>query len=65
MDMDFTMITQFIGSFGFPIAACCALYWSNAKEAERHQAEMDRITEALQQNTIALTKIETLLSRDQ
>jgi hypothetical protein len=38
--MDFQTISQFISGIGFPIAACCALfYWSN-KEAENHAREV-------------------------
>lgn len=62
--MDISGISQLVGSLGFPIAACIALYYSNMKQDERHQVEIDKITEALNQNTIALTKIETLLSKE-
>ena len=55
--MDVGTITQLIGSLGFPIAACVALFWQNSKMAERHSEELKQITEALNNNTLALQKL--------
>ena len=49
--------TQIIGSLGFPIAACIALFWQNAKQSEKHAEELRQITEALNNNTVALTEL--------
>ena len=57
MIMDAGTITQLIGSLGFPIAACIALFWQNAKQSEKHAEELRQITEALNNNTIALTEL--------
>lgn len=62
--MDVSAITQLIGSLGFPIAACIALFWQNSKESERHREEMDRITEALNNNTIAITELSASLNKN-
>jgi len=32
--MDINTITQLIGSFGFPIACCCVMFYQNAKMQE-------------------------------
>lgn len=55
--MDVTAITQIIGSLGFPIAACIALFYQNSKMNEKHEEELKRITEALNNNTVALTEL--------
>ena len=55
--MDAGTITQLIGSLGFPIAACIALFWQNSKMAERHSEELKQITEALNNNTLAITEL--------
>lgn len=57
MIMDAGTITQLIGSLGFPIAACIALFWQNSKMAERHSEELKQITEALNNNTLAITEL--------
>lgn len=61
-------ITQVITSVGFPIAMCCAMGWyvkyiSDRHSAEiqqlnkQHQEEMGQVTEALNNNTLALQKL--------
>ena len=63
--MDVGVITQLIGSLGFPIAMCVAMFWMLFKQSEQHKSEMDKITEALNNNTIALTKLATKLGVDE
>ena len=41
--MDYTNLVQVISSVGFPIVACCALFWQNQK-----------LSEAINNNTAAL-----------
>ena len=55
--MDVSSIVQIIGSLGFPIAACITVFWYLMKESENHKAEVTKLTEALQNNTLALTKL--------
>ena len=62
--MDAGILTQLIGSLGFPIAMCIAMLWMLNKQSEQHKTEMDKITEALNNNTIALTKLATKLGVD-
>lgn len=47
-------IISLIGSLGFPIAACIAMFSMLEKEREEHKAEMAKITEAINNNTLAL-----------
>jgi len=66
--MDAAMITQLIGSVGFPIACCIAMGYYVHEETnkqreqiseieKRHSDEMSSITEALNNNTLALQKL--------
>lgn len=61
--MDVTVITQLIGSLGFPIACVIAMFYFWNKEREDHKAEMQKMTEALNNNTLALVKIETVINK--
>lgn len=55
--MEINEIMTIIGNYGFPIVCCIALYWRGIKQDEAHQAEMTKITEALNNNTLAITKL--------
>lgn len=60
--MDIASITQLIGSLGFPIVACIALYITLNKQNEQHKEEMSKLTESLNNNTVAITKLTERLS---
>lgn len=51
------LITQIVSNLGFPIAVCVACFWYINKQNERHREEMNNVTEAINNNTIALTKL--------
>lgn len=66
--MDFTSMTQIIMSIGFPIVACIAMGWyvreitnKHDEQIERmnnqHKEEMKQVTEALNNNTLALQRL--------
>ena len=59
--MDIQVIIQAIGTLGFPIVAGGALFYQNWKQDERHKDEMDHVTTALNNNTVALTELSTLM----
>ena len=61
--MDFQAIAQFIGTLGFPIAACCYLMFAREKDSERHKEEMDKMTDALNNNTLAIQHLSDTLSK--
>lgn len=50
-------IVQIIGSLGFPIVCCMVLFKQNQDLIASHKQEMDKITESINNNTIALTKL--------
>ena len=50
-------VIQLIRDLGFPIAVAVALFWKNIKDGEQHKAEMDKMTEAVNNNTLALTEL--------
>jgi hypothetical protein len=63
-NMDANTIIQLVGSLGFPIVMCGALFWRMVKSDEQHKAEMDKLSEALNNNTIALTKLSDNLDKE-
>lgn len=57
MSMDANAIIQIVGSLGFPIVMCGALFWRQVKSDEQHKEEMDKLSEALNNNTQAIIKL--------
>lgn len=55
--MDVTAITQIVSTLGFPIAMCIYLLYRDSKRDEAHKEEMAKMTEAINNNTIALTQL--------
>ena len=62
--MDMNAITTLIGSLGFPIAACIACFWMLNKERDEHKSEMQKVTEAINNNTLALEALKGRLDKD-
>lgn len=62
--MDANTIIQLVGSLGFPVVMCGALFWRMVKSDEQHKAEMDKLSEALNNSTIALTKLSDKLDKE-
>lgn len=62
--MDVNSLIQLIGSLGFPIAACVALFWRMVKSDEQHIEEMSKMSEALNNNTSALVKLTEKLGKE-
>lgn len=55
--MDVNAIIQVIGTLGFPIACCVWLFYRDSVKDKEHKEETDALTKALENNTIALTKL--------
>lgn len=55
--MEFNDIITAICTVGFPIVAYGALYWYVIKKDSEHKEETEKMTEAINNNTIALTKL--------
>ena len=57
-------ILSAISTIGFPIAACIFLYLQQNKNNEQHSSDMKAITEALNNNTLAITKLTERMKED-
>lgn len=55
--MNANTIIQVVGTLGFPIVMCGALFWYQVESDKQHKEEMEKINEALNNNTIAITKL--------
>lgn len=66
--MTVDVLLQLIGNYAFPIVSCVAMAWyvkyttdtNNAEMKsirEEHKSEMAQVTEALNNNTLALNKL--------
>lgn len=55
--MDLQTITNVITTIGFPIAVCLICFWYINKMQESHKSEIDKLSEALQNNTIVMQKL--------
>ena len=62
--MDANTIIQLIGSLGFPIVMCGALFWRMVKSDEQHKEEMEKLSVALNNNTIAITNLSDKLDKE-
>ena len=59
--MDAQVIGQLIASLGFPIVACCALFWMVNKNEERHKEEIDGMRKTIEDNTNVLSSLKDLI----
>jgi hypothetical protein len=55
--MDIQVITSLIGSLGFPIVCCVALFVQLQKSGERHKEEIAKLSEAINNNTSVMTEL--------
>lgn len=55
--MDISEIAGFISQLGVPVALLIAMFWLLDKERSDHKEEMKNLTTAINNNTIALTKL--------
>lgn len=73
--MDFQSIVTAIGSLGFPIIACISMGWYVKYQTDRnneevrdmrkeHAEEIAKVTEALNNNTLAIQKLSDKLSKE-
>lgn len=61
--MDLGAIQTIISNLGFPITCVVAMFWMMNKEREDHKEEMQKVTEALNNNTLALTELRDMISK--
>ena len=74
--MDANVIITMVGSLGFPIVACIgmAIFFNKVNENYRadikelnasHKAEMDKMTEAINNNTMVIQKLLDSLDKEE
>ena len=63
--MDINSITTLVSNVGVPVACLMATFYLWFKETEAHKDEMSKMTEALNNNTIALTKLTDNITRSE
>lgn len=50
-------IIQAISTVGFPIVMCIIMIYLNEKQDTRHREEVDKMTEAVNNNTVVIQQI--------
>lgn len=55
--MDVNTITSLVTSVGFPIVCCIACFWYINKSDEQHKEEMNKMSEAINNNTLVMQKL--------
>jgi len=60
--MDFQSVVTAISTVGFPAVVCIILLYINYKQNEQHKEELTKVTEALNNNTVALTKLSDMIN---
>lgn len=62
--MDFSTVTQFVSTLGFPIAVCLICFWYINKREEQHKDEVTELSKAINNNTIVMQKLVDRLGDD-
>lgn len=55
--MDYTAVSQLVGSLGFPIVMCGMLFWKMVKQEEHYDSQVDKLNDTIINNTLAITKL--------
>lgn len=50
-------IITLVTNMGFPIACCIACFWYINKSQEQHKQEMDKMSEAINNNTLVMQQL--------
>lgn len=59
--MDIQTVTDLISNLGFPVAMCGALFYYMIKQNEKHEKEVEKLSETLNANTQVLIELTTLI----
>ena len=62
--MDISAITTAIATVGFPVVMSGALFWYLVTQRESHKEEVNHITEALNNNTLALQRLVDVVGKN-
>lgn len=63
MFMDLNVLLQAITTVGFPIAMCLLLFWYIREQSESHKSEIDKLSEAVNNNTLIIQRLTDILER--
>lgn len=61
--MDYNLIASLVGSLGFPIVCCIALFWFLNKTFAQHKEEMNKMSEAINNNTNVMNELITEIKK--
>lgn len=61
--MEFSEIGQLIGTLGFPIVACCVVFWYLQKESDNHKQEMNSMKDAVNANTSVIMELKMIMQQ--
>lgn len=50
-------IVNLIPTLGFPVVACCACFWYLTQADERHREEVNKLSEAINNNTLVIRQL--------
>ena len=59
--MDVQTISQLIATIGFPIAACCAIFYMMNKEREDHKNEVSMLKDVISNINETLASLKQLI----
>lgn len=60
--MDIQTIANFVSTVGFPIVACAAMFYMVRENDKLHREEIESLRKALDANTAALLRLETIMN---
>ena len=63
--MDANTIIALVGSLGFPIVACIGMGFFIRELMNNHKEEVTKMTEAINNNTVVITKLVERLDKDE
>ena len=55
--MDLPGVLQAISTVGFPIVVCLLCFWYIKQSSDTHKQEIDKLSEAVQNNTLVIQKL--------
>lgn len=61
--MDYQVVLQSIATLGFPIAMCLLLFWYIREQSDSHKEEIDKLSEAVNNNTLIIQRLTDILDR--
>ena len=61
--MELPELAQLIGTLGFPIVACCVVFWYLQKESENHKQEMNSMRDAVNANTSVIAELKMIMQQ--